>query len=68
MDNKNEIKFKINAVDNARTKAINYFLAFGCVLLVGRVGIKALVIILIGAEQWNKAKEKKQNMAYISPT
>lgn len=49
MDNKNEIKFKINAVDNARTKAINYFLAFGCVLLVGLVVIKSLVNILIGA-------------------
>lgn len=49
MDNKNEIKFKINAVDNARTKAINYSLAFGCVLLVGLVVIKSLVNILIGA-------------------
>lgn len=49
MDNKKEIKFKINAVDNARTKAINYALSFGWVLLVGLVVIKSLVNIIIGA-------------------
>lgn len=49
MKSKNNIRFRINAVDNARTKAINYSLAFGCVLLVGLVVIKSLVNILIGA-------------------
>jgi len=49
MNNKNDIRFQINAVDNARTKAIKYSLAFGCVLLVGLVVIKSLVNILIGA-------------------
>jgi hypothetical protein len=49
MNNKNNIRFRINAVDNARTKAINYSLAFGFVLLVGLVVIKSLVNILIGA-------------------
>ena len=49
MNNKNDIRFQINAVDNARTKAIKYSLAFGFVLLVGLVIIKSLVNILIGA-------------------
>ena len=48
MDNKNEIKFKINAVDNARTKAINYALSFGWVLLVGLVVIKLIISLIIG--------------------
>ena len=49
MDNKNEIKFKINALDNARTRAINYSLAFGYVLLVGLVAIKLIISLIIGA-------------------
>lgn len=48
MNNKNEIKFKINAVDNARTKAINYALGFGMVLLAGLVAIKLVVSLIIG--------------------
>jgi len=45
----NDIKFRINAVDNARTKAINYALCFGWVLLAGLVVIKLVIALLIGA-------------------
>jgi len=48
MNNKNEIRFKINAVDNARTRAINYVLAFGLVLLTGLVAIKLIISLIIG--------------------
>ncbi len=44
-----DIKFKINAMDNARTRAINYALCFGWVLLAGLVVIKLVIALLIGA-------------------
>ena len=49
MNKKNEIRFKINAVDNARTKAINYALCFGWVLLAGLMVIRLVIALLIGA-------------------
>ena len=46
---KKDIIFSINAVDNARTRAINFALMFGWALLAGLVVVYMVITLLIGA-------------------
>jgi len=40
---------RIHAIDNVRTKAIRYALAFGWVLVAGLIVVKLVISLLIGA-------------------